>query len=102
MSTDDNIFLAAPQPLGNDPDQNIWRPWVVSRRQEGAVMSTSDNVYVVARLEVPDEFAEWFVHLVVRGQSGRHVIEPALMRSVELTADSTASEVQQGAVHVSC
>jgi hypothetical protein len=41
------------------------------------------------------DFAVWFVRTVVPGKEGVHLIEPGSMRTVELVAGLTPSEVRE-------
>ncbi|MEV6267493.1 hypothetical protein AB0L64_10010 [Kribbella sp. NPDC051936] len=66
-------------------------------RELGVALSGSGQAVSLepADAEAAADFAEWFVRVVLPGQSGVHLIEPASMRTVELTGDLTAAEIRQ-------
>ena len=64
-------------------------------RELGVALSGSRQAVSLepADAEGAAEFAEWFVRSVLPGQRGLHLIEPASMRTVELTDGLTADQI---------
>ena len=66
-------------------------------RELGVALSGTGHAVSLepADAEAAAEFAEWFVRVVLPGSSGLHLIEPASMRTVELTPGLSADEIRQ-------